>query len=80
MKKIDNKKKNDGLFWFGLLFGFGGGFIGNLLVTSTYTLITGNCKNNICYIGSWALSITSFILFVFIVISLYKIINKILIK
>ncbi len=69
-QKITKKEKK--IFWFGALLGIAGGIIGNILVSSAFTLITNSCQNWICYVGTTALMIVSFGIFVIMINKMTK--------
>jgi hypothetical protein len=76
MKKIKLKDKEKLMFWAGALFGISGGVIGNILVSSAFTLINNSCKTEICHVGTIIIGISAFIIFFVLTILLIKKINK----
>lgn len=77
MKRIKSKNREKLMFWAGALLGISGGIIGNILVSSSFTLINNSCKNEICYYGSFGLMFLSFIIFLVIMFFIMKQIKKV---
>ncbi len=66
------EKKNNKLFWQGILIGFFGGVVGNILTSSAFTLINGNCQNGVCWFGTTVLLVLSLVVFIIFVNFLLK--------
>ena len=83
MKKKKVQKielKNQAFFYFGIIIGLAGGFMGNIFVSSANNLVISSCKNTLCYKSSFALMIASFIIFIALIIWILWLFDKIIKK